>query len=156
MKKTSIRLALFLVALVMVLSSCTTQKKQGDLNAVYQALEETGVLPDMLALSEEEALDFLGLETAGIQDSVLMISEDSLLADEVLLLRMKDKAAADTAKTLLDQRMKQKGDEARTYSPEQYAIIQRGRVLRQGLSLALLVSPQVDQLVKAYEGFEHK
>lgn len=156
MKKTHFRLVVLVLAFGLLLWGCAPQKKQGDLTQVYQALEDTKVLPDMLSLSEVEALDFLGLDTERLTDSVLMISQDSLLADEVLLLRVKDKAAADAAKLMLEQRMKQKGDEARTYSPEQYAIIQKGVIKHQGLSLALLVSPEVKELEKAYDAFEHK
>lgn len=148
-------LAGMLLALgLLLLTGCGQPQKTKDLAQVYQQMEGTGHLPTMIALDAEEALNLIGLETDTMAQSVVMLSQNSLLADEVILLETRDKAAADKAYQLLEGRMKAKADEARAYSPEQYAIINKGILKQDGLVLLLLVSPEVDALYAVYNGMK--
>lgn len=147
-------LALCLMTLALALTGCGQPQKAMDLAKVYQQMADTGHLPAMIALDAEEALNLIGLETDQMAQAVVMISQDSLLADEVILLEARDKAVADNAFQLLEGRMKAKGDEARAYSPEQYAIINQGILKQEGLVLLLLVSPEVDALYAVYNGMK--
>jgi hypothetical protein len=70
----------------------------------------------------------------------------------VVLIRAKDEAAAKRILPFLESRMQAKAEEAQNYSPEQYAIIKQGRILSQGVEMALIVSPEVGQLVSLYQG----
>ena len=69
-----------------------------------------------------------------------------------MLIRARDEAAAQRILPLLEGRMQAKAEEAENYSPQQYAIIKEGQILSQGRDLALIVSPQVTQLVQLYQG----
>ncbi|NLX82859.1 MAG: DUF4358 domain-containing protein [Clostridiales bacterium] len=144
-------LSLCLLLLIALLAACTPQGKQVSLSQLYQEMEQTQVLPEMLPLDAEEAYNLIGLEYDRLAEYVVMISQNSLLADEVILIRSKDKAAADAVYELLEGRLDAKAKEARNYSPEQYAIIQKGILKREGLNLVLLVSPKVEILSEVYE-----
>ena len=140
---------------LLLLSGCAAPKKKTetiDLKTVYQAMEKTGALPDMTAVPENMLLDFYGIDPAWCAEALFMVSADSLLADEVVLIRAKDEAAAKRILPFLESRMQAKAEEAQNYSPEQYAIIKQGRILSQGVEMALIVSPKVGQLVSLYQG----
>lgn len=156
-RKRRVRLVLcasIALMLVLLLAGCTPQKKDISLAQIYQQMEETGVLPEMLPLDEEEGYNLIGLEYDQYTEQVVMISQNSLLADEVILLRAKDKASADATYKLLEGRMDAKAREARDYSPEQYAIIKDGILKQDGQTLILLVSPKVNELNDVYN--QHK
>jgi len=53
---------------------------------------------------------------------------------------------------MLKERLSAKAEEAKTYSPQQYAIINRGQILAEGRELALLVTPRVDVLLDICKG----
>jgi hypothetical protein len=94
--------------------------------------------------------DFYGIFPKDYSDAVFMMSADSLLADEIVIILAVDDAAAKRVNGILENRMRIKADEARTYSPEQYSIIGRGMVTTDGLWVSLIVSPDVTALRTAY------
>jgi hypothetical protein len=110
------------------------------------------LFPPMVNVPEELVLDFYGIEPSWYEEAVFLVARDCLLADEIVLLRARDEETAAEVQSLLDARMSAKADEARSYSPEQYAIIKKGKVLAQGKDLALLVSPDIDNLMALYQG----
>lgn len=151
MKKTLA--AALLLAALLLLSGCGQQApapKPLSLEAAYARMAQAVTLPPMLEVDGEMALDFYGIEPGWCVQAVMMLAEDSLIADEILLLEARDQATADAMAALLKNRMDAKAAEAITYSPEQYAIIQRGHLVREGLHLALIVSPDADALLEAY------
>lgn len=148
---------LALLAALLLLAACNgpqpAAEKPADLAAAYQKMEESGKLPAMLAILPDMALDFYGIDTEQCTQWVLRLSQDSLIADEVLLIQAQDEAAAEEILGFLQGRMDTKAAEAITYSPEQYAIIKRGHLVRDGLFLALIVSPDADDLLAIYREF---
>lgn len=144
-----------LLLLCLLLCTGCAGKEAADtrsLSQIWDAMEKAGVLPPMILVDGELALDLYGIDVETCSEAVLMVSTDSRLADEVILLRAKDDAAAKTLKQLLDTRMTDKANEAEGYSPEQFSIIKKGKVLQSGTALALIVSPAAEQLVSIYQG----
>lgn len=144
---------LCLLALALCCAACGKEETVSTrpLSEIYAEMEQSGVLPRMLRIDGDLAMDFYGIELADCTEAVLMVSSDSMLADEVVLLRAKDQATADACKVLLDERMAYKAAEAEGYSPEQFAIIKQGKVLQSGTDLALIVSLEVEKLLDIYK-----
>lgn len=153
MKKISFT-ALLLFCCVLLCACGAGAQKQGTTDEIYKALEGAGVLPPMVGIDADEAFDFYGIDVSQCGEFTLKLSSDSMLADEVILLRAKTAEAAKALKTALDKRMQVKASEARDYSPEQYAIIQKGKVLQNGNLLALLVSPDVAKLEAVFKQYK--
>ena len=146
----------FLLVAALLLSGCAGKpapQKPVSLQAVYAAMSEKVALPPMLEVDGELVLDFYGFEPGTYTQGILMVAEDSLIADEILLLEARDQASADALKELMQGRLDAKAAEAITYSPEQYAVIKEGHLVRDGLYLALIVSPDADQLLGIYREF---
>ncbi len=145
------KVIILLAVLCLVLAGCAgPEKTNRALQDIYAEMEKTQVLPPMIQVDKDLALDFYGIDVSECTEYVMQMSSDSMLADEVILLRAKDQKTADELKALLDSRMEDKAAEAKGYSPEQYAIIQKGKVLQNGNDLALIVSPDVDKLTEIY------
>ncbi len=149
--KRIIAIVLALAALAS-LTACGGKKEETaaerDLAAIYTQMEQ--VLPEMTQLSQKKMLDLYGIQEALCQEALVYVSSDGLLADEVWLIKAADQAALDTLKTKAENRMQAKDEESVTYSPEQNKIVKSGKIITDGLYLALLVTPDVDALVKAF------
>ena len=95
--------------------------------------------------------DYYAIYAADYSDAVFMMCADSLKADEIVIIRAADEAAANRVAGMLRQRLANKADEASVYSPEQYAVIKNCSVTQDGLWVSMIVSPDVGKLMSAYK-----
>ena len=143
-------IALLLALLMLCLVGCgnKTQDVSMDVQSVYKNMEST--LPQMLPMDEAMMLNFCGIKAEMCNQVVVAVCSDGLRADEVWLIEAKDAAALETLKSLADGRLTRKGEESITYSPEQYEVVKKAEIITAGNYLAVLVSPDVDALVKIF------
>ena len=120
-----------------------------DLNAIYTEYQNT--LPEMMVLDENTMLNFLGIQAADCTQVVAAVCANGLRTDEVWLIEAKDEAALERIAKLADTRLAAKADETISYSPDQYAVVEKAVVITNGLYLAVLVSPDVDTLKTTFE-----
>lgn len=117
-----------------------------ELKDVYAKMGTAAQLPEMIELNESLMLDYCGIAAGDVQQAVVVICADSLRTDEIWLLEAVDEAAAEKLAGLANKRLEKKGEESITYSPEQYAVVEKAKLLQNGCYLALIVSPDVDVL----------
>ena len=144
-------IAIVLAVLVLCLAGCGGKDqtvKVIDVEAVYSSMES--VLPEMLPMDEAMMLNFCGIKAEQCKQVVVAVCSDGLRADEVWLIEAADETALETLKGLADGRLTRKGEESITYSPEQYEVVKKAEVITAGNYLAVLVSPDVDALVKIF------
>ena len=96
-------------------------------------------------------LGFYGISPDDYDDAVFMMNTDSLKADEIVIIRAADEAAARRVNGALTQRLTDKANEAQVYSPEQYAIIKECTVSQDGLWISMIVSPDAGSLRSTYK-----
>lgn len=147
------------VALVLILSfcSCTSQKQVGEekttvVNNVNVDLKKlydncAAKMPEMISLDNEMMFNFCGVKAEDCEECYVSICADSLRADEIWLIKVKDGGSTQTIVDLANARLQAKSDESITYSPEQYAIVQKAEVIVKGDYVAVIVSPDVTTLV---------
>lgn len=133
------------MALVLVLSLCACGGKQEtkaavDLQKVYESLQAQ--MPEMQVLDGNVALNLFGVSPDLCEQSITAICADGMLADEVWLIRAKDKAALEKLTELAKARLDAKAEESESYSPDQYAIVKKAETVTSDLYLALLVGPE--------------
>ena len=149
------RFFVLILSAVMVFSLCAcgqgpaAESKQADLKALYESC--TGKMTPMMMVEGDTRSDFMGIEEADCTQVYTAFAEDGLLTDELWLVEAKDAEAFERLKTLAQNRMKAKAEETESYSPEQYQVVQQGVILENGLYLALIVSPNVDQVKTCWE-----
>ena len=150
MKKT---VCVFLiVVMVFALCSCGakgTPAKDVELQSLYDSF--AGSLPDMLVLDDAMRLNLLGVKDEYCDQVICSVVGFSLQADEIWLIEAADEDSLATLKTLAENRLRAKMEEASFYSPDQYAICEDGRIITEGLYLALIVSPDADTFETAFK-----
>lgn len=148
--KRLIATVLILAALVSLCAcGAAPEAKDIDLQALYEGYADR--LPAMMVLDETTMLNFLGIRAEDCSEFVTAICLGGLEADEIWLIKAKDEQALESLKQLAESRMNAKLDETVSYNPEQYAIVQKGEILTNGLYLAFLVSPHVDTMKADFE-----
>ena len=148
-----IRLIALLAALTLLLCGCSgqpAQKKEGSAEDICTAMTASGKLPEMLALDGEEIYDLIGIAPEDCAEITWLIAEDGLLADEIAVLTAVDEAAAKRCEALLATRVEARKAEFENYLPEQAAVMKKAVLLRSGLHLALIVSPEAAALQAIY------
>ena len=124
-------------------------KEPVDLTALYESFGAS--LPEMWILDEDMMLNMFGIEAADCNQVITAIVSTGLAADEIWLIEAKDADALSHVKAMAESRMTAKADETIDYLPDQYVFVEKGVILTEGLYLALIVSPDVDNLKAAFE-----
>ncbi len=149
--------AALLVALV-VLSGCRSAASvvPEDAAVLYEAVENAGVLPDMQKLPPEDVQDYVGIAPDTYTSACAATARDALLADAVMVFAAKDDDSAKTIEARLNDFLSYRRQEMRDYLPEQYAVLQRAVLRRDGLNVALLVTRDIEKLNLAYQAALHR
>jgi len=103
-------------------------------------------MPEMTDLGENAMLNRYGIKAEYCSEAYVAVCTDGMKADEIWLIKANDETSLQTLQTLANNRMQAKDDESVTYSPEQNKIVKQGKVVTNGLYLALIVSPEVTAL----------
>jgi hypothetical protein len=144
--------ALLLAVLLLAMTGCggkdTGADVQMDVQAVYDSM--VPVLPEMLPMDEMMMLNFCGIEAEMCKQAVVSVCFDGLRADEIWLIEAKDADTLEQLEALAQSRLERKGEESITYSPEQYKVVQAAEVITAGNYLAVIVSPDVQDLVEIF------
>lgn len=145
-------IALALVLVMLCLAGCGGKDSgsdiQMDVKSVYDSM--AAVMPEMLVMDEMMMLNFCGIEAEMCEQAVVSVCFDGLRADEVWLIEAKDADSLKQLQTLAQSRLERKGEESITYSPEQYEVVQAAEVITAGNYLAVIVSPDVSELVAIF------
>ncbi len=143
------------LALALSLAACGGEEApapvQMEAQQIYTQLGEKVELPAMLTLNEALLLDICGIQTADVKQAVVAICEDSLRTDEIWVVEAVDEAAAQRIVELAQKRLTKKGEESVTYSPEQYAVVEKAQLLQNGNYVIVLVSPDVTDMASAVQ-----
>lgn len=149
MKKTVAVILIFILMLAMT-ACASADAKEVALDTVYSQLLET--MPEMILIEDGDMrLNLMGIQADDCVQVITAVCADGLRTDEVWLIEAKDAAALDRIAALAENRLLAKAAESETYSPEQYAVVQKAETVTEGLYFALLVSPDVDTLKAAVE-----
>lgn len=139
------------IVLLVSMTACGNEpaKEPVDLNALYESFDAS--LPEMWILDEDMMLNMFGIKTEDCAQVITAIVSTGLNVDEIWLIEAKDTDALNRLKALAESRMTAKADETVDYLPDQYVFVEKGVILTEGLYLALIVSPDVDNLKAAFE-----
>ena len=146
---------LLAAALLLSLAACGSSapsapaKDPVDLNALYESFGSS--LPEMWVLDQDMMLNMFGIKAEDCNQVITAIVSTGLEVDEIWLIEAKDADALTRLKAMAESRMTAKADETVDYLPDQYVFVEKGVILTEGLYLALIVSPDVDNLKADFE-----
>lgn len=153
------RIAAIFLALMCLLSLAACGKETltetptvTDMTQMYEKIAQAVAMPEMLKLDAGMMLDYCGIRQEDVKQAVVAICADSLRTDEIWLLEAVDEDAAQRLVEMANKRLAKKGEESITYSPEQYAVVEKAQLVQIGNYIALLVSPESAAMADAFGG----
>ena len=134
-------------------TACGTQPKQSsvDLQEIYEQFLEEGSVPEMSLLSSERVKKLYGIDTSVCPQAIFATCNDGLRIDEIWLVEAETQDAAEEIETIARGRVNQLLHETENYLPDQYAVAKQAEVLRNGKTVALLISPDATKLAALFE-----
>lgn len=116
------------------------------LEEVYTQMIEEAELPEMLRLEDDYITNYYGAELDTLEEYVFAVPEDALLAETIIMVKMKEGESTDAVKKLLENLIKQKKLELENYLPEQYKIVEKSEIVTTGDYIYLLISSKQEAL----------
>lgn len=123
-----------------------------NMQELYDTVTAMENIPEMLPLDADMQLNFCGIAAEDCVQSVVAICSDGLRTDEFWFIEAADADALARIQEMAANRLTAKGEESITYSPEQYAVVQKAETVVTGNYFILLVSPEVTELVACVKG----
>lgn len=156
-------IALLLMITLMMLSACdagTPAASQEDvtadtvdLSAVMQDIRSKTELPEMMDLTDDNLLDYFGIDPQWVSDYAACINANGYEKDEIILLRAADEEALSRLQDALMESLNNAAAEMENYLPDQYALIQSSQVRHSGLYVWLFISNQSDKMQAVVDSY---
>lgn len=119
-------------------------------DALYAAATRGVALPDMAAIDSEELYDYVGIAPDLYTACCARAARDALVVDAVMLFTAADAERAKTIEAILGDYLAYRRAEMRDYLPRQYAVLEHAVLRRDGLRVALIISPEAERMDAAY------
>lgn len=140
-----------------LISLCACSAPAAELPApeeLFAAIENTVELPEMADVADDYLESVLGLFPEDCDGAVYYLLAEGIAPDEIVIIQAKDDSSAKDIQKKLEERLDYKEQAAQIYLTEYMPVIQAGIVRRDGLTLSLIVSEQVEQIVQVYEQYK--
>ncbi len=103
---------------------------------------------EMMETDADYIKNQLGLDVNDYEEFIFAAGEDILMAEKIILVKLKDSKDADTVKTKLEKYAKEQAIVFNGYVPEQGKVAESAVVVAKGKYVYLLMSSQVNALKK--------
>lgn len=148
------RILLIALSILMAVSAaaCGSAKAVSVPNAerLYAKMEELNLFPEMVRRGDELIYDFYGIDPSRCVQLLNYVTEDGLVADEVLFAEMQDESYAKETEEILRDILLHLAESYRDYMPEEYEKVKNGRIVRNGTSVLMIISDHEEELLKVY------
>lgn len=153
--KQCIRPVLLLAALLTALCACSSPAAQlPPPDELFAEIVGAVELPDMTDLADEYLESALGLSPEDCDGAVYCLVTEGTDPDEIVIIRARDSDGADSIRTRLEERLAYRERAAQLYLTEHMPVIQAGVVRQDGLTLSLIISGRVDEILQVYDRYQ--
>ena len=153
-KRINIAVLCSMLLAVLLLSACggTSAKNAEpvDMQKVYDTISAKVQLPEMIELSAKRMDKYYGIDTSTCPQAVTRVNETGMSVDEIWLIQAPDEAEAQRIETVAKSRIEQLCAETEKYSAELYAVAKNGQVVRDGVNVALFISPDAETMASVF------
>lgn len=133
--------AVLLIVMMLSLVACGSgSPREIDIKAVKEQIIFELSIEGALDLASERLLALYGIEEADILESACFVTMGGVFPDEIVMIKATDADAADRIEAKLNTRLDEIKVQSQSYDPENYAIAQQCKVIREGTVVALFMS----------------
>ena len=154
---TAVRLRNVIAAILVIagLSACSAQQAElPEPGQLFETIRQAVRLPEMVDVAADMLEANTGIAAGEYAGAAYYIPMDSIMPEEIILIRAADAAAALDIQEKLESYLDYRVESARVYLTEHMPVLQAGIVRRDGLTVSLIVSEQVSEIVSVYENWK--
>ena len=143
-------------ALILIagLSACAAKPAElPEPERLFETIRQAARLPEMADVTADMLEANTGIAAGEYVSAVYYIPMESIVPEEIILIRAVDGAAARDIEEKLESYLAYRVESARVYLTEYMPVLQAGVVRRDGLTVSLIVSEQVSGIVSVYDNF---
>ena len=129
-------------------TAAATEAEAPDFATVSENM--TDKLPEMILLDDATMQTYCGINKEDCLQALVAVNLNGLETDEIWLIEAKDEKAADNLQSTAELRLKMKAEETETYAPAQYEVVKKAQLIREGTFLALIVTPEAEDLAGTF------
>jgi broad-specificity NMP kinase len=146
----------FAILAAFLLVSCNAQKdlELPEPAELFERVDESVELPEMDEVADTYLNESTGVEESEYASAVHYIISAGLAPDEIVIIKAKDREAAADIRQKLEKRLDYKEKSAENYLTEYLPVIKKGQVRRDGLTVSMIVSDKVEDIVAVYNTFK--
>ena len=149
MKLSGILAAIFIIA---GLSACSAGPAElPEPGQLFETIRAAVQLPEMVDVAADMLEANTGISADEYNDAVYYIPMDSIIPEEIILIRAVDDSAALDIREKLQSYLDYRIESARVYLTEYMPVLQYGVVRQDGLTVSLIISEQVSGIVSVFE-----
>lgn len=144
-----------LAALVLLLlPGCGEEKELPPPAELLAAIQEEVALPAMIDVAATDLEALTGIGPDAYDSAVCYLPAEGIAPEELIIVLARDDQAAEEVQRLLEARLDYKLRSVQVYLTEYQPMVQAGVVRRDGLTVSLIVSQQVEDIVQVYDGMK--
>ena len=113
---------------------------------VADAWKEKGFLDDMARFTDEDLLDYYGIDLAGCKSGVGYVDATGYTTEAIVVVA--EEATAKEIETLLSDHLASAKETFRSYDPEALKIVENAVMLREGDLIVMIVSPDAQAMLE--------
>ena len=133
--------AVLLIVMMLSLVACGSgAPREIDIKSVKEQIISELSIEGALDLASDRLLALYGIEEAEVLESACFVTMGGVFPDEIVMIKAVDEDAADRIESKLNTRLDEIKVQSQSYDPENYAIAQQCKVLREGTVVALFMS----------------
>ena len=99
------------------------------LEEIYTQMIDNVEMPVMVRMDEEYITNYFGIDLTVFDEYVFAAAEDALLAENIILVKVKEGQSKEPVVEILEKIIKQKKAELESYLPEQFKIVEKSSVV---------------------------
>ena len=154
---TAVKLRGILAALLIAAGLSACSAKQAELpepGQLFETIQEAVQLPEMVDVAADMLEANTGISAGEYTGAAYYIPMDSVMPEEIILIRAVDDGAARDIREKLESYLDYRVEAARVYLTEYMPVLQAGVVRRDGLTVSLIISEQVSEITAVYDNWQ--
>ena len=123
-----------------------------NLEAVKNAIIAIVGISDPLDVPTSRLSSLYGIESSLVKQSACFVTIEGAFPDEIVMIEAANEEAANTIKSLLNNRLAEVKEQSKSYDAENYALAQQCSVDKKGLFVTMFLTPQHANMKVIYDG----
>ncbi len=119
---------------------------------IYQEIEGRVSLHSPVVAQDSFISNYYGIDVAGLEDYVFVMSEEATSAETIAIMEVKDSEDIEPVCSALQLVLDEKRSEMENYLPEQFQIVDKSSVKTKGNYVYLVISEQAKEIETIIEG----